>query len=220
MAGLKVPGPYRRPLQEMALIALGGADVVEALRSLPDIPTPADVANALEAGLRDSLVEDAQGLAEALVSLASQQAEWSSEELARMIGESDSLELEPAARTALSDQLLGVLSLAPIARAGRGINVLSEQQNMLTRARIMSDVRPLFEEDATELPRGAVILHTLVLDFKDGRSDETLVVALDRTDLESLRDGVARALDKDDTLRRWLAAAGVNRFDVEVRESS
>ena len=92
--------------------------------------------------------------------------------------------------------------------AAKVASLLYDHKNNYRDARVLTDFRPLFDDakQPTHL-QGGVIFHTLRLDMMSpSGEDSCLYVALDTTDLLSLRSALDRAINKDQLLRHRLSA--------------
>lgn len=67
------------------------------------------------------------------------------------------------------------------------------------RARVVTDLRPVFSADASKIARG-VVSNVLVLEYSDAGDSRRLEIALDKDDLEELRAACDRARIKSETL--------------------
>jgi len=76
-------------------------------------------------------------------------------------------------------------------------------QNILTRARILTDVRPVFNTSGDEVHRG-VVSFMLSLDYQNGDSYQRLDFALDAEDIGELKRLCERAEKKATTLQKSL----------------
>ena len=74
--------------------------------------------------------------------------------------------------------LAELANLPAIWRAAKAIELSYDSDNLLQRTRILTDVRPLFSEDAQSID-GAVVAHTLRLRFDSAGIDHELSLALD-----------------------------------------
>jgi hypothetical protein len=96
---------------------------------------------------------------------------------------------------------LGDLLSLPILRlVASSIDLSYEYANLWRGARILTDIRPIFNEEATAID-GAVVSHTFRLLFEglDGRHE--LNVAMDESDIKKLAEQCDRALRKGQTAR-------------------
>jgi hypothetical protein len=93
-----------------------------------------------------------------------------------------------AVRAALDDDsAFGVLDKAT--------ELIYSHQNVLREARVLTDLRPVYDKPAKDIRR-MVVTHQLVLDYLDGASRKRLYVAIDASDLRKLEEQCRRAEDK------------------------
>jgi hypothetical protein len=69
----------------------------------------------------------------------------------------------------------------------------------------LSDIRPVFSEDIQSRPTGAVLVHSLKIEFMESGERKQFFVALDSSDLELMSEVLSRAKQKDLVLRKILA---------------
>ena len=99
------------------------------------------------------------------------------------------------------DKSLGVTAKA--------FDVMTEHDHVFCRARILSDIRPVFTSAAESTP-AAVIIHNLQIGFhRHGKHDE-FYVALDANDVEELKQALIRAEKKTITLRSILSKSNLD----------
>ena len=80
------------------------------------------------------------------------------------------------------------------------IDLSYEYANLLQRTRILTDIRPLYNNDATEI-EGAVVSHTLRLRYSRIDGNHQLSIAMDELDVRELAKECDRALRKATTAR-------------------
>lgn len=104
-------------------------------------------------------------------------------------------------------ELLGVDSLSVVARAG---GLFFENEHSLRQTRIVTDIRPVFEQDHRQAPpRGAVIVHTLRISYWADNEAKDFFVALDANDVRELLEQLEWANTKAESLKSILDAAQV-----------
>ncbi len=92
--------------------------------------------------------------------------------------------------------------------------VQMEVERSFCKARIMTDIRAAFSEDAAEVPRGMTILHTLQIGYHKGsEKHQEFYVTLDDDDLASLKKVIERAEKKKSTLKEMLAKTECRLFE-------
>jgi hypothetical protein len=104
------------------------------------------------------------------------------------------------------DQSLGV--------SAKATQLLLRHKNPLLTARIFTDIRPVFTGEENPTPRAAVVVHTLELVTRTDGSQFSHYVALDSTDLQTLKRIVDRAIRKEASLRTIMASLLL----VEIKE--
>ena len=108
-------------------------------------------------------------------------------------------------------EILSVSTLDLIARAH---NVLLEHSQTYTISRIISDVRPVFNDDVLAEPLGAVLVHMLSVVYRSAGRRENFVVALDEKDVDQLIDVLERARNKAKTLKALLDKTAIPHIKV------
>lgn len=111
---------------------------------------------------------------------------------------------------AVLERLMDIETLKPIAKAAR---LQRDGERLYCTSKTLSDIRPVFENDPTNRPLGAVLTHTLKISYHEGSNHREFHVVLDSNDLEQLAEVVQRAKDKDKTLRELLESTGLTSFD-------
>jgi hypothetical protein len=143
---------------------------------------------------------------------------WHLKDIAESVSRSTELGLDDEAQERLVKRLLSALALEPIAAFAKAVDVVADQSHILHTSRILTDVRPVFQDDPKAAPLGAVVLHTVKLEyFREGRIRRLYVSASDG-DLRSLRDSIDRALAKAETLRPLLDQVGLSNIDTGEEE--
>ncbi len=94
-------------------------------------------------------------------------------------------------------------------QAAKAFDLLSERPAVLQGARILTELRPIYNEETTN-SLAHLLTSTLVVDYWDGRSGYSLHISLDADDLEKLDAEVQRAKQKINVSRNEAAALGAN----------
>ncbi len=95
----------------------------------------------------------------------------------------------------------------PVELSAKGLRLLYDEERLLSSARIISDMRPVFTKEVEQGFPAALIVHSLRINYSESGEDKDFFVALDARDLSDLRDIVDRALEKDRSLRTFLSEA-------------
>ncbi|MEP7353629.1 MAG: hypothetical protein ABI824_10400 [Acidobacteriota bacterium] len=108
--------------------------------------------------------------------------------------------------------LLGIQSLKLWAKAS---NVQHQYGEIFADARIISDIRPVFEPEGTT-PMGAMVVHNLKMSSTDGRGElRERFFALDSADLDILQAVIQRAKDKTASLDQIIERSNLTYFHSE-----
>jgi hypothetical protein len=95
----------------------------------------------------------------------------------------------------------------PLASLEKAIELAYAGQNLLSRARLVTDVRPVFDE-AGETVLRSVVSFVLMLRYHDGALTHRLDLALDKSDVEDLAAACLRGLKKATLLQEHLTRVG------------
>jgi hypothetical protein len=102
----------------------------------------------------------------------------------------------------LLEQLLSIDTLKMISKAAQ---LQRDDERLYCKARILSDIRPVFNDNVSTRPVGAVLTHGLRIGYHEGGDHKEFHVVLDSDDLDALEEVVHRAQAKDKSLREFLA---------------
>lgn len=218
MPGLSVPRPHRAPLERLCEVSTErSSELVDALKGLKPFTSIRELASQLRAVWPQLSEPQAHAMTLALLSLAAQRSPaGDADELGRLVSESADLAIPAQARERFATLLRDLVQLDVLKTTSRAIDVMTQQEHVFQGARVLTDIRPIFSEDAAVSPAGAVVIQTLRLEhFTDG-GIRTINVSLDQEDLRELKMIVDRAVAKGETLRGVIERAGLAQFELEV----
>ena len=107
--------------------------------------------------------------------------------------------------------VLGIESLGLVVKAQ---DVLVAHARTYARARILSDIRPVFGNDVSAQPPAAVIVHMLNMIYNRAGRRENFTVALDEKDINQLIEVLERARVKNKTLKEIIEKSGLRYIGV------
>lgn len=221
MPRLEIPLRYRPPLHALAELSGERADrLVDAVTGAAPLLEVAQLERlSREAFGDEAWPNDLELLVPALVSLRGRLRELEVDQLARAASMSRDLALSTDARETLKGRLRALLGSDAISSTANAIELLTHNERNYSTARVLTDVRHVFREEAAERPLGAVIIEVLAIETwnKDER-DETIYIAMDERDLHELRAVAERALDKTKNLRSMLGEQELPYFELDKRE--
>gem|GEM_PF-4698514 len=87
--------------------------------------------------------------------------------------------------------------------------LLSNRSHLIHGVKILSELRPVYSEDATTV-KAFVLAKTLVVDYAEGETKRTIHFSMDMSDLRDLSSEVDRAKLKGETLSDEVANWGVD----------
>jgi hypothetical protein len=114
------------------------------------------------------------------------------------------LELKEAEVPSIEDRFKRLLTIDTLNAVAKSARLQRDGERLYCTAKILSDLRPVFTSNAMSRPVGAVITHTLKLDYHKGADIKEFFIVLDSEDLGKLKEVVERAHAKDKTLRGLL----------------
>jgi hypothetical protein len=214
-----VPRAHRELLADLAQLAEGEYNsLVTALGSPapPTFRTEADFGGRIEGAVEKWDIDEATQLAIALTSMlqAASSHGIRQERFAKSISSSDDLTLDDAHREVLAKRLSELLSLPDVVLSGKALDLATEYERRLHTVRILTDVRPVWGSEPDDEPQGGIVIHQLRLDAFVGYDTQPYFIALDRTDLERMKDCVDRAIGKADSLAAWFDRMGFGEIDL------
>lgn len=139
---------------------------------------------------------------------------WSLPEIGKVIENTADIGFEESERTVISQRLITLLSSSQVGGIAKATDIAYEHPATFHNARIVSDIRPVFGDDATDDPLGAVITHTLNVDYFDRKGHEALYVTLTTEELAELATVIERAQRKSASIRRLIETSGLREFDA------
>jgi hypothetical protein len=168
-----------------------------------------DVVSALQPILHGYSKEDIESLVDAIYSLyfLCSDSDASVEEflpdLLEAIKESHNKEIQttnPAELAALESKFKSLLTIRPLSTLTKAHELRGDFANIFWDAKMMSDIRPVWDEDVKMPPEGIVITQTLKLKYGDIDGQKELYLNINEDDIEMLISVLLRAQQKRATL--------------------
>ena len=134
---------------------------------------------------------------------------------ARLVtGDKQEATLSAAAVPNFKKNLGRILELSKLTNRAKALSLATDSQRLFSDAKIVSDVRPVFGEDVSKPPLGAVILHSLKIGFAEDGEEREFFVTMDSKDLRELQSWITRALSKDATLSQFIKHSNIEQFET------
>lgn len=209
-----VPLSFRAALATIArLESTQVAKIADSLKDQAIDGSMQRVTNAIQrAGVFDEA--NAESVAEALLSLALQRTfrQWKPERISKAVATSDDLDLNDSERKCLEKSLTLLLEPSALTVAAKTADLLTEYEHKFASSRIVTDIRPVWEDDVEARPSGAVLTGSLRIDFFGQREFRTMYFGVTAENLRELRDTADRALGKLTTLQGLLDQSGLTQL--------
>ena len=113
-----------------------------------------------------------------------------------------------AAWTQLKPQILRFLELPSVGVELKASELLKARPRWVQSLRLFSDVRPVFDDSVKSI-NAIIIVNTLCVRYSDNSRARTLYLSLDPEDLDSLREQIDRAQQKNALLEDHYKDSGV-----------
>lgn len=111
---------------------------------------------------------------------------------------------------ALEPQLLELLSISVIWTVVKAVDLSYDHTNLLQNIKIINDVRPIYNEDASDID-GSIISYSLRLYFDSIEGSKSLSIAMDENDVRELLRKCKRALKKAETAKNFMQTHDIKR---------
>ncbi len=132
----------------------------------------------------------------------------------QIIEESPFKEMDDNQRNTLTSYISEILALDnSLGITVKALGVMTEHEHVYCRARVLTDMRPIFGENI-EKPDAFVTIHTLRIGYHDNKEHKDIFIAMDRNDVKELIDMLKRAEQKEEALDSFLNDSKLVHIDV------
>jgi hypothetical protein len=126
-------------------------------------------------------------------------------DIASAIATADDMEVDDHKRGPLESALKELLPIHQLARAAKAYDLSTAYERQFHISRVLTDIRPIFDEQISTKPVGALVVHQLELrGYVNGRLRSSYW-AMSNDDLSKLRDQIDRAINKSTVLSELLS---------------
>lgn len=210
MPALVIPKENERGIAVIKLLSDSDTNQVSEVfkKSIPPIRYT-DIVSALQPILHGLSKEDIEDLVDAIYSLYFLRSDSDVSiqqflaDLLEAIKESDNKEIQTtnAAELAiLESKFKSLLTIRPLSTLAKAHELRGDFANIFWDAKVISDIRPVWDEDVKVPPDGVVIAQTLKLKYGDVESPKELYLNMNEEDIELLISVLMRAQQKRATL--------------------
>lgn len=223
MPGVDIPKEYEQGIVVIKSLSDSDVDrIVGVLKDASPSSDPTDIAAMLRPSLPEISDADIKKFAETLHSLYSfrSHSDVSADEFAVDLSEATKENGNPKVRTtdphelaALERKLKSLLKIRPLSILSKAQGLQYDFANIFWDAKVISDIRPVWDREATKPPEGIVITQTLKLEYHYVGGHGEIYVCLDKDDIERLISVLEQAQDKMNTLKSLTKASSMKILD-------
>lgn len=214
---LRVPEDVKKGIEKIA--GLDDAlleNLYQTLQEEKPVLNPADLAKAIKTRLDNLSSDEANEIFLSLISLSSARHYYhaTSQDVAKAAFDSLDAEVPNDKRIYLEEILSRLLQSESIVITSKALEVQQSQSHVFRRSSIVTDVRPIFLDDAETTPPAALIIHSLVISYSQDDRRNDFFVAMDDIDLSHLQDQIDRAKKKSESIKSMLNASQTLYLEV------
>ena len=218
MASLRVPDQHVEGIAKiLSLTDESFEKLAEVLAGLPVKLYPRDLLVKAITGARGVQPDAVEVAADTILRLCINQAgsNTSTEDFVTQVIQSigkfsaQKLPLSEQNTGTLRSRLTRILNVRSLAASAKATSVVIEYERSFSKARILSDIRPIFGTKADSPPDAAVIVHTLRIHYHQDGEHKDFFVAMDDRDVQDLLEALERAKAKSKALKETLASAKI-----------
>ena len=211
MASLKVPERYIEGIVKVAQLSDEGfAELLSALKKAPELRDVTELSSWIADKTPAIPVPDRESILKAIAPMFRVQRGsevsatefaidvWTSinDEASELVEGLDGELLRSRIKRLMEQNSLDLVSM-------KAAELKSELERSFCKARVLTDLRPVFKGNIEELPSVMVILHTLQIGYHDSMGEHNeFYVTLDESEIETLKEALDRASKKASTLKR------------------
>ena len=131
----------------------------------------------------------------------------------------DNLRLLAEEAQSFKEHLQALLSIDSLWQAVKADLLAREHASTFIYSKVVTDIRPVFGDEVSAPPRGAILSHNLHIHYvtKTGEHSD-FVVGMGSDDLKDLQASLERAYEKIKSLTRLLKTADVHQIDLKGTE--
>ena len=129
--------------------------------------------------------------------------------------EEDELRLDETEQLRLRDRLTALTRSPAMELHAKARSLQQDQENTYCRARIVTDLRPIFGSDVRQSPKAVIVAHMLRITYHHGTRGtlQDLFLTLRNEDLDQFGELIERAKLKAESLHAFAAAADLREID-------
>jgi hypothetical protein len=103
-----------------------------------------------------------------------------------------------------------------ISISSKAIGLLQEYAHIFLKSRIVTDIRPIFKSEIKEGIAGALVVHTLKIEYQDASGLREFYVALDSNDVKNLQAQLSESIAESNVIQSMLNKANIVYLDPNL----
>lgn len=128
-------------------------------------------------------------------------------------GEFEELKFSDERYAEVKEKLIKILSIENLLLSAKAVGIKFEHDNLFEKAKVLTQILPVFSDDVDEIPKAAIIAHQLgVHYFQDGDHKE-FFLRIDEEEIEELIKMLERAKKKARSLQNFLITTDIKYIE-------
>jgi hypothetical protein len=214
MPSLTIPENYRAALKDIWQLSDDATrQLTSALSTAPLSPSPKEIAKAVSGIVSEIPANRLTDIVDAILALylVRAQAEVSPDRFIKDLIASLP-EVPPDGLDPLKKRLKALLTVENLSTITKAVNLRSEYAETYCTAKVLTDLRPVWRSDPEVPPIGAIVTHTLKLEYHHGTVavHRELYVGMDSNDIEELITALKRAKQKEKSLKELMKKVDIS----------
>ena len=218
LAQLSLPPAIRPALEALRGVTTSQVQALVAELDAPPMPRSPGAFRQALTGKTAGYSETPTRLVNTMLALAvvmARNPDVTVQQLADDVSSSEDLQVPVEDRPAFAKKVQVLLECRAIHLMAKATDLQLDRQAVFTGSRILSDIRPIFEKGKSDQsPAGAVVSHTLKIEYLRRGNHKEFFVALDQHDLDQMNETIDNAHKKAAGISALLNAAGITEFDA------
>lgn len=161
---------------------------------------------------------DGEDLLSALLTLHALHAShgWPLSDIAETVSQSAAIDIAPDKRGSLAERVGVLLRFEALRNLAKATELAAEREHLFHTARIITDVRPVFTDNAEDVPPASIVIQTLRIEYFDTNDGRPRVfeASLADEDVRTLQAACERAIAKGTTVRAVVESAGMPEIET------
>lgn len=130
------------------------------------------------------------------------------------------LSFDQAALDTLKENATTILGIKVLQTSVKAWTLVDDHGTIYLTSRVITDIRPVFDDDIDQPLRASLVTHTLKLNVRTDGRQRMLYIVTDNADLKELRDNIDRALAKGTSLKAMVRNHPDHWFGASLVEDS